>query len=152
MGMDRLGPPVKSRTYTPSFYGTTVADKKLLTASAVAGVAVDIKRASSITAIVRYLKGDETTARVRLMVAKGDTAPADEAEWFPAGELGAASSGVRALTKGEVSLTPASFAADDKVAFEMEIRSWDWVRADCYAVGGTPTGTLWVAIAGGWGM
>lgn len=152
MTMDRLGPPTKSRTYTPSFYGADTTTKKLLTAAWVPGDAVRVIRNSSVGALIRYAKGDETTARVRLMFAKGDTAPADASEWFPGGELGAAVAGVRPLTKGEVSLTPANYDADDRNSYEMECRWADWVRAEAMAVGGTPTGTLLVALCGGWGM
>ena len=149
---DRIGPPDKSGAAVESF-GNGSGAGNTLTTSWVAGVGVDVKRRSGATIRVKYVKGSETTARVRVMVAKSVTEPAsDSALWTVAGELGTASSGVRALQKGEVSLTPADYDATDYVVFDVACRGADWLRVDGKYVGGSAPGALYGEVWGAWGL
>lgn len=147
---DQVGPPDKSGVATESF-GNGSGAVKALTAAWVTGTAVDVKRRSNAVVQVKYVKGDETTARLRVMTGKGLLA-SDVVTWYQAGELGSSTNGLRPLQLGEVKLTPADFAATDYVAFSVNCPGADWIRVDAMAVGGTPTGTLLAEIAGGWGM
>lgn len=157
---DHLGPPDKSVALELS-YGDA-ADNRLekqvaqttFTSTAI-GTPVDVKRRSNAGAQIRYTKGDETNVIVRFMVAKGQTAPAEaDVAWQPLGELSAPTAGERTLEKGTVKLTPASFDAEDGACFSLSVSAWDWVRADVKRTGGTGggAGTVFVGIAGGWGL
>jgi len=149
---DRIGPPDKSGEATESF-GDGAGGGTTLTTSWVTGAAVDVKRRSGATIRVKYVKGSETTGRVRVMVAKGATAPAlDSVLWTVAGELGTASSGVRALQKGEVTLTPADFDATDYVVFDVSCRGADWLKTDAKYVGGSSPGSVYTEVWGAWGL
>lgn len=150
MAHDHLGPPDKSAVATESF-GDGSGGTKVLTAAWVTGTPVDVKRRSNAVIQVKYVKGDETTARLRIMQGKGAQS-ADVTKWFQAGELGTSTNGLRPLQLGEVKLTPADFAATDYVSFSVNCPGADWLRVDAMAVGGTPTGAILAEVAGGWGM
>lgn len=146
---DQSGPPDKSATAEESF-GNGSGAGKTLTTSYVEGVAVNVIRRSNITVYVKYIKGSETTARLRVMTSKGRTAA--EGTYHVCGELGAATAGVRALNKGEVTLAPADYDATDYVEYSVNVPASDWVRVDAKYVGGSSPGSILATVAGGWGM
>jgi hypothetical protein len=148
MAHDQIGPPDKSAAAEESF-GDGSGGGKTLTNAYVEGVAVNVKRRSNATINVTYVKGSETTARLRIMGCKGDPATAT---FFRSGELGAATAGVRALNKGEITLTPADFDASDSVSFSVNVPTQDYIRVDAKYVGGSAPGTIYAEVAGGWGM
>lgn len=145
MAHDIHGPPSKSGAAEESF-GNGAGGQKALTAAWVSGTPINVSQRSGVTIAIDYTKGDETTARVRVMVSK------DGVTYRPAGELGAATAGVRDLAKGVVTLTPANFDTTDSVTVDYSCRGATWLRVDATKVGGSAPGTLYAEVWGGWGL
>lgn len=156
---DHIGPPDKSAEATTSFEGTTSGTEKTLTPSWVVGTPIDVKRRSRASIAIRYTKGSETTARIRVMLAKGATAPASSATqtsdtgWFNASKEGTPSAGVTALDKAQWTLTPANFTTDsDRLVLDVPCAGADWLRVDAEYVGGASPGSVFAEAWGGWGQ
>lgn len=145
MAHDIHGPPSKSGAAEESF-GNGAGGQKALTAAWVSGTPINVSQRSGVTVAIDYTKGDETTARVRVMVSK------DGVTYRVAGEMGSSTNGLRPLQKGELKLTPADFDTTDKVTADYSCRGATWLRVDAMAVGGAPTGTLYAEVWGGWGL